>query len=208
MAGIHDWQYFFPLDKNRFLFIGDEPDHFMPFFSEARFKPAVLLTAKKTGVMESQHEARRIVADIANLPFKNRQFDGILCGVPDLSEQDILALLVKTHDLLDVAGVGFYFLKNRSIIRRMKSSAVNSLLRNCFSEIRSYFSLPSFENPWYILPGDDAPAIRFYIENLLSSRFKSRRMAVHILRMLIKLGGENIVLNFLPWQVIVGKKAN
>lgn len=60
-----------------------------------------------------------------------------------------------------------------------------------YTNIR-YFPIPSFRNPWFLIPVDDPGPFRYFVLYMLSSKHSSRRFVILMLRVLVRLGGYHL----------------
>ena len=63
--------------------------------------------------------------------------------------------------------------------------------------LNGYFPLPNVQNPWFLLPIDDAGPVYYFINHVLSSRYKRRRFAIALLRIATQLGFHHL------WPLVV-----
>ena len=63
-------------------------------------------------------------------------------------------------------------------------------------ERTGYVALPSRRNPWFLIPTDDPGAFRYFVLNMLSSKYSSRRVVIGVLKLFVQLGGHRL------WPVI------
>lgn len=54
--------------------------------------------------------------------------------------------------------------------------------------LNGYFPLPSPRNPWFLLPVDDAGPVYYFVTHVLSSRYRKRRFAISLLRIVTQVG--------------------
>jgi len=150
---------------------------------------------------KEQDNVQLVVADSVHPPFRCGVFDWLSVDTESFSEgpkrsSEVERFLVKNIYPLLKDG-GFIFLKSDSDIMT---------LQDRFHNIRRYFSVPSFENPWFILPVDDPNVVRYFIMNMLSSRFRSRRIVIGSIRLLTLFGLHRLLLHWVHFHVIVAEK--
>ena len=66
---------------------------------------------------------------------------------------------------------------------------------------RKYIALPSHENPWYLLPADDAGPFHYFVNYVFSSRHPKRQWLVAALRLATRAGAYRLwpwAARFLP----------
>lgn len=197
VSNIADWQYLISEHFARCLVIGFEPKKIEPLISKLTTNELIVTLIASRRKNKAEQNCLAVTAELSKLPFKNNQFGLIICR-----NQDQLNIQAIYNSLANKGSIFLLIDRKKNRLTRDRNK-----IAHYFSNMRSFFAVPSLENPWFIIPADDSNVIRYFILNMMSSRLRRRRLAIMVIRWITALGLHPLLLRFLPWQVIIGNKA-
>lgn len=199
MADISNWKYLLPRPQGQFLIINLSPAEYQVLLPDVAACQTLWIDRPETRESRQHRAATPVALADGQLPFADRMFDGVLAR---LKGPQTINLISEIHRVLRPLGLLFCLIENASI----KEAALTRRLNALNVEYRSYIGMPSVNNPWYILPADDPAVSRYFFLNLLTSRHRTRRLAIGLVRRMAQWDRQYLLLRGISHRVVIGRK--
>lgn len=197
MADISNWKNLLPEGRGQWLILNLTPSEGQALLTSSAAYQTLWLDRPGTEDHAGQNSA---ATSNMRLPFADQMFDGVIAR---LKRPHAIQLISEIHRVLRPLGTVWCLLDNISIKERM----VRRRMKALHFEFRSFIAMPAVEHPWYILPADDIAVSRYFVLNLLSSRHRTRRLVITLVRLMARAGGLRLLLCSISHRVIIGRKA-
>lgn len=197
MADISTWKNLLPEARGQWLILNLTPSEGRALLTNSASCQTLWLDRRGTEDYAGQNS---VTPGNERLPFADQMFDGVIAR---LKRPHAIQLISEISRVLQPLGTVWCLLENISI----KEPMVRRRMEALHFEFRSFIAMPAVEHPWYILPADDIAVSRYFFLNILSSRHRTRRLAIALVRLMARAGGQRLLLGSISHRVIIGRKA-